>query len=76
MSLLYFFPQDFPIHALLFSCYNVNQQTHTLHQNHNNVLIHKLLQLSGPMDPSSGSAQLYKAIVQTFYRLQYALELS
>jgi uncharacterized ferredoxin-like protein len=52
-----------------------DQQTHTLRQNYNNVLIGKQLHASGVNSPSSGRAQLYKTIVQLFYHSQY-VELS
>jgi hypothetical protein len=37
----------------------------------NNVLISKLLHVSGLIGPTSGSAQLYKTIVQTFCLPKY-----
>ena len=44
---------------------------HTLGYNGSNVLIYKLLHVSGLTAPSSGSAQLYKIIIQPFRHSHY-----
>jgi len=43
--------------------HNVNQKMHTIYQNHNNVMIYKLIHVLGLTGPSSLSAQLHKAIL-------------
>jgi len=53
-------------------CYH---QVHTLLYYGSNVLIHKFLHVLGLTAPSSGSAQLYKIIIQPFSHSQY-VELS
>jgi len=60
------------------TCYLVTVWTtnaHTLHYNYDNVLIRKLLHVSGLTGPSSGTAQFYKIIVQPCCNPQY-VELS
>jgi hypothetical protein len=62
--------------SLSASYHKVNQQMHIICQNHNNVLICQLIHVSGLTGPSSESAHLLKTIIQPFYHLQYAAELS
>jgi len=59
-ALIFFF--YFPLHALWLNHHNINQQMHTIHQNHKNVTIRQLLHVLGLAGPSS-SAQLRKTIV-------------
>jgi len=60
------------------TCYLITvwpTNAHTLHYTYHNVLKCKFLRVSGLTGPKSGTAQLYKTIVQPFCNPQY-IELS
>jgi hypothetical protein len=65
----------FSIPCLMIHLLQCDQQIYTFHYSYDNVLIRKLLHVSGLTGPSSGTAQLYKTIVQLFSHPQY-VELS
>jgi len=65
-----------PFRASQCSHHNVNQRTHTIRQNYNNVIIRQLLHVSGLTGPSSGKVPLRKTVVRPFHHPQFVAELS